>query len=85
MRITIEQLAKLVNGTVEGDSNAYINNYSKIEEATEGCLTFLANPKYTHYIYTTHATAVLVRRDFVPEHEIQATLEPDDDTCQARH
>lgn len=74
MRITIEQLAKLVNGTVEGDSNAYINNYSKIEEATEGCLTFLANPKYTHYIYTTHATAVLVRRDFVPEHEIQTTL-----------
>ena len=82
MRITIEQLAKLVNGTVEGDSNAYINNYSKIEEATEGCLTFLANPKYTHYIYDTQASAVLVRHDFVAEHPIQATLIRVDDPYQ---
>ena len=57
MRISVEQLASIVNGTVEGDAKAYIENYSKIEEATDGCLTFLANPKYTHYIYTTQATA----------------------------
>jgi len=74
MRISVEQLAMLVNGIVDGNSKAYIENYSKIEEATEGCLTFLANPKYTHYIYTTKATAVLVRKDFEPEHPIQATL-----------
>ncbi len=74
MRISVEQLAALVHGTIEGDATAYIDNYSKIEEATEGCLTFLANPKYTHYIYSTQATAVLVRKDFKPEQEVKATL-----------
>ena len=74
MRISVEQLASIVNGTVEGDAKAYIENYSKIEEATDGCLTFLANPKYTHFIYSTKATAVLVRKDFVPEKELSTTL-----------
>ena len=74
MRISVEQLASIVNGTVEGDAKAYIENYSKIEEATDGCLTFLANPKYTHYIYSTKATAVLVRKEFKPEHELSTTL-----------
>jgi len=50
----------MVNGTVDGDANAVINNYAKIEEATQGCLTFLANPKYTHYIYSTQATLIRV-------------------------
>ena len=79
MRISVEQLASMVNGSVEGDAKAYIENYSKIEEATEGCLTFLANPKYTHYIYSTKATAVLVRKDFKPEHELTTTLIKVDD------
>lgn len=74
MEITAQQLAAMVHGTVEGDGNVLINNYSKIEEATQGCLTFLANPKYTHYIYQTQASAVLVSNDFTPEHEITATL-----------
>ncbi len=64
----------MVGGTVEGDSTAVINNYAKIEEAQAGCITFLANPKYTHFIYDTKATAVLVRKDFEPEHEVKATL-----------
>ncbi len=74
MEITAKQLAALVHGTVDGDELVVINNYAKIEEATSGCLTFLANPKYSHYIYTTQASAVLVRNDFVPEKEIKATL-----------
>lgn len=74
MEITAQQLAQMVQGTVDGDANVTINNYAKIEEATAGCLTFLANPKYTHYIYDTQASAVLVRKDFVAEHPIQATL-----------
>lgn len=74
MEITVAQIANLVHGTVQGNENAIINNYAKIEEATEGCLTFLANPKYTHFIYSTKATAVLVRNDFLPEHEISTTL-----------
>ncbi|MBO7609752.1 MAG: UDP-3-O-(3-hydroxymyristoyl)glucosamine N-acyltransferase [Muribaculaceae bacterium] len=74
MEITAQQLAAMVHGTVEGDENVIINNYSKIEEATQGCLTFLANPKYTHHIYTTKASAVLVKNDFQPEHDIATTL-----------
>lgn len=74
MEITVKQLASLIHGTIDGEESAVINNYSKIEEATPGCLTFLANPKYTHYIYTTQATAVLVHEDFKPEHEIMTTL-----------
>ena len=74
MEITAQQLAQMVHGTVDGDANVTINNYAKIEEATRGCLTFLANPKYTHYIYTTEASAVLVHNDFVAEHPVRATL-----------
>ena len=74
MTITVQQLAEMVGGTVDGDASAIINNYAKIEEATDGCLTFLANPKYTHFIYETRATAVLVRNDFVPEHPLSTTL-----------
>ena len=74
MEITVAQLAAMVHGTVDGDASVRINNYSKIEEATEGCLTFLANVKYTHFIYTTKASAVLVRNDFQPEKPISATL-----------
>ena len=74
MEITAQQLAAMVNGTVDGDASTVINNYAKIEEATPGCLTFLANPKYTHFIYTTLASAVLVRKDFVAEQEVKATL-----------
>ena len=66
MEITAQQLASMVQGTVEGDSSIIINNYAKIEEATSGCLTFLANPKYTHFIYTTRASAVLVRMTRMP-------------------
>lgn len=79
MEITAQQLATMVNGIVEGDANVVINNYAKIEEAQAGCLTFLANPKYTHFIYETNASAVLVRKDFVPDHEVKATLIKVDD------
>ena len=74
MKITAQQLAALVHGTVEGDESTVIVNYAKIEEAEEGCLTFLANPKYTHFIYTTKASAVLVRNDFQPEKPLSTTL-----------
>lgn len=74
MEITAQQLAAMVHGTVDGDASVVINNYAKIEEATPGCITFLANPKYTHYIYTTQASAVLVRNDFVPEQPVKVTM-----------
>ncbi len=74
MEITLGQLAQLVNGVVEGDSSIKINNYCKIEEGTTGCLTFLANPKYEHYIYDTKASVVLVKKDFVPSKALSVAL-----------
>lgn len=74
MELTAKQLAEIVKGEVVGDEEAKITNYAKIEEAHEGSLTFLANPKYTHYIYTTKASVVLVNKKFEPEKTISATL-----------
>jgi len=71
---TAEQIATVLNGTIEGDSSVVVNNFSRIEEGKQGTLTFLANPKYTHYIYTTEASIVLVNNDFKAEHPIKATL-----------
>lgn len=74
MEFTTAQIAEAVGGTVEGDGNAKVNTFAKIEDAGPGALTFLANPKYTHYIYTSKASAVLVAKSFVPEHPVEATL-----------
>ena len=79
MKLTALQLADIVKGDVVGDPSVIVSTYSKIEEAEQGSLTFLANPKYTHYIYETRASVVLVRRDFEPEREIHATLIKVDD------
>ena len=74
MEFTVAQIAQLLDAEVDGNSEAVIRTVCKIEEGIENGLTFLANPKYTHYIYETKATAVIVNKDFVPEHDIQTTL-----------
>lgn len=74
MEFTANQIASLANGTVEGDGNVKISTIAKIEEGHEGAISFLANPKYTHYIYTTGSSAVLVSNDFKPEQPVTATL-----------
>lgn len=74
MELTASQLAALVNGTVEGDENVKVATFARIEEGHPGALSFLANPKYTHHIYSTESSVVLVRKDFVPEHPVKATL-----------
>ncbi len=71
---TAEQIATVLNGTIEGDTSVVVHDFSKIEEGKPGTLTFLANPKYTHYIYTTNASIVLVNNDFQAEQPIKATL-----------
>ena len=68
------QIADFLKGEVIGNTDVVVNNVSKIEEGRPGTLSFLANPKYTHYIYDTDASIVLVNRDFVSEHDIKATL-----------
>lgn len=79
MEFKAGQIAALIGGEVDGDPEVCVNTFAKIEEARTGALTFLANPKYTHYIYTTDASIVLVRRDFVPAQPVRATLVRVDD------
>ena len=67
MEYTAKQLAQVLNGTIEGDPKAVVASVAKIEKATAGSLTFLANPKYTQFIYTTKASVVLVNENFKPE------------------
>jgi UDP-3-O-[3-hydroxymyristoyl] glucosamine N-acyltransferase len=74
MNFSADLIASHVGGVVEGDGTTTVNTFSKIEEAQPGAITFLANPKYTHFIYTTKASIVLVRKDFVAEQPISATL-----------
>lgn len=74
MEFTVNQIALLAGATVEGDGEAKIASFAKIEEAKNGDITFLANPKYEHHIYTTGATAVIVSRDFNPRQTVSATL-----------
>ncbi|MBK43415.1 MAG: UDP-3-O-(3-hydroxymyristoyl)glucosamine N-acyltransferase [Flavobacteriaceae bacterium] len=74
MKFTANQIAKLVKGKVFGDKNIEINKLSKIEEGSKGSLTFLSNPKYTPFIYSTEASVTIVNNDFVPEKEIKTTL-----------
>lgn len=74
MKFTAEQIAGILEGEVVGNANAQVYKLSKIEEGTEGSLTFLANPKYQSYIYSTQATITIVNKSFEPEQAVQTTL-----------
>ena len=74
MKFTAAQIAGILEGEVVGNPEAEVFKLSKIEEGTEGSLTFLANPKYTNYIYSTKATVTIVNNTFDPEQEITTTL-----------
>ncbi len=83
MDFKAQNIADLLQGTVEGDANVSVNNVSKIEDGQPGTLSFLANPKYEKYIYETQASIVLVNKDFQPEKTINSTLIRVDDAYQA--
>ncbi len=74
MEFTAKQIADFLKGEIEGSEDVKVHTISKIEEASQGSLTFLANPAYTPYIYTTDASIVLVNKDFVPEQQVTSTL-----------
>lgn len=83
MEFKIAQIAALLGAEVVGDADGTINTVCKIEEGIPGGLTFLANPKYTHYIYETKATAAIVNKSFQPEKEVPCTLIKVDDSYVA--
>lgn len=74
MEFSAKQIAEYIQGTIVGDENATVHTFAKIEEGIPGALSFLSNPKYTHFIYETQSSIVLVNKDFTPEHEVKATL-----------
>jgi len=74
MKFTAEQIAGILEGEVVGNASVEVHKLSKIEEGEVGSLTFLANPKYNSYIYTTKASITIVNRTFVPDAELETTL-----------
>ncbi|MBQ5662909.1 MAG: UDP-3-O-(3-hydroxymyristoyl)glucosamine N-acyltransferase [Bacteroidaceae bacterium] len=74
MKFTAKQIAAFIQGEIVGNENAEVYTFAKIEEGTPGALSFLANPKYAEYIYSTQSTIVLVNKDFEAQKEISATL-----------
>ncbi|WP_321437995.1 UDP-3-O-(3-hydroxymyristoyl)glucosamine N-acyltransferase [uncultured Bacteroides sp.] len=74
MEFSAKQIAEFIQGEIIGDENASVHTFAKIEEGVPGAISFLSNPKYTHYIYDTQASIVLVNKDFTPEQEVKATI-----------
>lgn len=74
MEFTVKQVAAMLGGEVKGNGEDKINMLAKIQDARKGQISFLSNPKYEQYIYTTQASAVIVKRDFVARKEITTTL-----------
>lgn len=74
MEYSAREIAHFLHGKIEGDPDVKVSQVAKIEEASAGTMTFLANPAYTPYIYKTNASIILVRNDFVPEQALMATL-----------
>lgn len=74
MEFTVNQIAGMLGGEVSGNGNEKINMLAKIQEAKKGQIAFLSNPRYEQFIYTTEATAVIVKKDFTPKKEVKSTL-----------
>ena len=74
MEFTAKQIAEFIGGRVEGNENAAVHTFAKIEEGQPGAISFLSNPKYTHYLYETASSIVLVNDDLELEQEVKATL-----------
>ena len=74
MQFTAKQIADFIGGRVEGNENATVSTFAKIEEGKEGAITFLSNPKYTPYIYETKASIVLINEDVQLEKPVNTTL-----------
>ena len=74
MEFTAEQIANVIGGRVEGNKDAKVHTFAKIEEGTEGAISFLSNPKYTHYLYNTKSSIVIVNEDVELGKDVDATL-----------
>lgn len=83
MKFTANQIASILDGEIEGNPEVWVDKLSKIEEGEKGSLTFLSNPKYTSYIYSTLSSIAIVNKDFVADKDITPTLIRVDDAYMA--
>lgn len=83
MKFTAKQISEILEGEILGNPNVEVFRLSKIEEGQEGSLTFLSNPKYTPYLYSTNASIAIVNNTFIPEKEFTATLIKVEDSYKA--
>ena len=74
MKYTSEEIANILNGTIEGESSKIVSSIAKIEEGKNGDLCFLSNPKYTPYLYTTKASVVIINKDLILDNKVDCTL-----------
>jgi UDP-3-O-[3-hydroxymyristoyl] glucosamine N-acyltransferase len=74
MQFTAKQIAELINGKIEGDPDVAVSSFGKLEEAMEGQLAFLANPKYEEFLYTTRASIIIINTSLEIEKKINPTL-----------
>lgn len=74
MEFTAKQIAQYIGGKIEGNEDATVHTFAKIEEGTSGAISFLSNPKYTHYIYNTQSSIVLIDEDLKLDKPVQTTL-----------
>lgn len=74
MEFTVSQIAEIINGTIEGDGNRVLTTFSKIQEGKEGALSFLANDKYEQYLYSSEASAIIVKNDLELSGPVKAAL-----------
>lgn len=83
MKFTAIQISDILDGEIDGNPNEEVFKLSKIEEGEKGSLTFLSNPKYQSYLYTTKASIAIVNKDFIPETKIDTTLIKVEDSYKA--
>lgn len=74
MQFTAAQISLIISGKIEGDENALVSSFGKIEEAGDGQLTFLANPKYEDHLYTTNASIAIINEAYELRHAVKPTL-----------
>lgn len=74
MKLTAKQLSQILHGTVDGDPQATVTSFAKIEHGKKGSISFFANPKYEKYVYTSNASVLLVNEDFKPKHPVNPTM-----------
>ncbi|MCL4125926.1 UNVERIFIED_CONTAM: hypothetical protein GTU68_029605 [Idotea baltica] len=83
MKFTAQQIADILDGELVGNSNEEVSKLSKIEEGEKGSLTFLSNPKYNSYLYSTNASVAIINKNFILEKEISTTLIKVEDAYKA--